>query len=556
MTESKNINPIRRLLKNMSTRSCYFLVSLLGFLVLIYPFIIYASERAVAPTESSVNYAIGKQRALIFLAKFLDSPAEPATPKEVRKKVFNGQVQKFYKEQSYGKTWFVGKVMGWNLIPKSSTKPDGSCNYLDGDDLTPFLQSSAVDLSLYDHLIIIYNFSYCIGSALSTVGKAELMLGGKAYSISTTHFGYGGFEQKIGIRGLYTFPWTEFDNNLSHELGHSLGLVHAGAMECGVGRSIGGGDVKCEQLEAGNGYDSMGPGTHSLHFNAFFKKQLGWLDKYSILDITQSGVYEIKSLENQSGVRAARIKPISFKSFPIYLEKRAAEGFDAYLGKEELRQNTNGLMINYIIYPYSRLIDASPQSSSWYSDNEQVALVANNIFEDPGLGVRIGPILNVSNSSVTFNVTLTSPTCIHRRPKFIAYPFQRIENGISLSFSLENKNDTTCPISAFEVKPSWPEGWRANVINAVILPPLGKDSFTFNIALSDEAVRGKFTIPVIIKDNTVGRSYAKNSFVVNFDGSLSKENYNYLGLGLEAVNQFITKMRKSYEQNQLFRTSE
>jgi hypothetical protein len=57
-------------------------------------------------------------------------------------------------------------------------------------------------------------------------------------------------------------------------MGHELGVMHANAWRC-ESKSL---DEDCYHAEYGNSYDAMGHGSNAMHFNAFYKDILGWLD--------------------------------------------------------------------------------------------------------------------------------------------------------------------------------------------------------------------------------------------------------------------------------------
>ncbi|HMO63882.1 MAG TPA: hypothetical protein PKE47_01420, partial [Verrucomicrobiota bacterium] len=85
---------------------------------------------------------------------------------------------------------------------------------------------------------------------------------------------------------------------LLHELGHNLGLHHAGGWQSTDGSVLGAGGV----VEYGNPFDTMG--THyespssSLFgafkgFNAFAQRRLGWLPEASLLTVNGAGSYRL-----------------------------------------------------------------------------------------------------------------------------------------------------------------------------------------------------------------------------------------------------------------------
>jgi hypothetical protein len=120
---------------------------------------------------------------------------------------------------------------------------------------------------------------------------------------------------------------------MAHELGHSLGLDHAGDLECT------GGEITASNLldlsEGGcspgrytDGYDVMGAGNVG-QYSSYNKELIGALKADQVVIAQTSGTFELEVLENPSaGVKELRI-PLEKNGFFYFLEYRKPIGTDA-----------------------------------------------------------------------------------------------------------------------------------------------------------------------------------------------------------------------------------
>lgn len=360
----------------------------------------------------------GDQKTLVVLINLLDSPPPLFSKEKIKQIVFNGQIQKFYKEASYNQVSFSGDVIGWYTLPRNAIV-DGNCKepIFGGDasyDEIYRLIKKDVDIRSYQRLVLVLNHE-CIYTS-GTVGKIEYLMSDQVQKISVSSIG-SELNLIMGDTNGYSFEWSFFDEALVHEMGHNLGLWHANSWECGVGSNLYG---YCKHIEYGNRFDIMGYGSNSLHFNAFYKDILKWFDTNSILAIDKSGRYTLNPLELAQGVRAAKIQPPAFKKPIYYLEFRKKAGFDSALN--QLYAGQGGIFVNwirpyYMTYssgitgfffinePVSRLLDINP-NGNW----DLVTLKkGEETFVDNIHGITIGPVINQDDSSITFDVKINEP---------------------------------------------------------------------------------------------------------------------------------------------------
>ncbi len=289
---------------------------------------------------------------------------------EVHETIFNGNVQGFFREASYGKMWLEGDTFGWYDLP-------GICklhknNIYDIQKKVLDVASKDIDFNKYNHMMI--GLTGC---------------GGAYFDVKWSTF----FIFDFGIISPGSFE---------HEFGHQLvGGGHANLWECGENSIYG----ECMDIEYGNHFDIMGYRDLGQHFNAKFKETLGWIsvDEGSIIDIKDDGNYILKPFEYE-GVKVARIHPKFPNAFTYYLEYRIPSEHDKPLNqlrtendgtKKQITNNDKGIFINF--YPakyggYTYLVDTTPHIENFDAERNvydygEVSLLPEKTFFDGGLSI-------------------------------------------------------------------------------------------------------------------------------------------------------------------------
>lgn len=481
--------------------------------------------------------SVGNQKTLVLLVRYQDSPGAPVSNQEVNDLIFKGQFQKFYKEQSYGNVSFSGKVMGWYTLPRSCNSTWPTYGTTQNHEVEDLIIANNIDLSGYDHLVIVPQSTEGATGCLSgnrgwsTLGKVIFPVGPKKFKISITGDAISNYylSSPYPYAGAPAPSISLFENVLIHEIGHALGVMHANALDCGE-TSLG---TNCNHIEYGNAFDVMGDEAYSLHFNAFYKELLGWIPPENSLLITRSGRYTINSLETTGANQKnfAKIQRANSASTPFYLEYRRGVGFDSWLNQNETVSNQSGLFVNLIrknpgaIASFPHLLDMQPTSQAWSQDVKKVTLNMGSEFNDPSNGIKIGPVISVSTSSVTFDVTIDKPTCVHRSPSMWMYP------PVSLSIvaghtgqaniSFQNADSITCGESKFNVETNAPSDWQRQVVpaNDVGLRPTdsyyGEASKNINLTIPANTPTGTYptTFSVMNKSTGLRKDYQINVLV-------------------------------------------
>src|SRR6185503_18598365 len=103
-------------------------------------------------------------------------------------------------------------------------------------------------------------------------------------------FPWGGLGEVGGGNSFIQGPTFGADF-VEHELGHNLGVWHAGGWSTDDESVIGPG----RHVEYGNAFDVMGTGFG--HLNGAFKSTLGWLQESNITTVMVDGTYRVYALD-------------------------------------------------------------------------------------------------------------------------------------------------------------------------------------------------------------------------------------------------------------------
>jgi hypothetical protein len=270
-------------------------------------------------------------------------------------------------------------------------------------------------------------------------------------------------------------------------------------LDCG-NDAIGG---SCTVSDYGDAFDIMG-NTRGMHFNAFQKERLGWLNygvSPPLITVESSGNYWIEPYEIQSNNPKAlkilkAVDPGSGKRTWYYVEIRQAMGFDSSIAG--FRNVLNGVLVrtgSESSGNTSYLLDMTPADA--FTTNP--ALDVGQSFYDPNIGLTITP-LSADSTGATVNVAFGPLPCVHANPSVALSPSatQWTQPGSSVAYtiSVTNHDNTGCAASTFNLEAALPTGLTATTVPSLSIAPGATASTTLQVASSSSTADGFYTVSV------------------------------------------------------------
>jgi gametolysin peptidase M11/alpha-galactosidase-like protein len=420
------------------------------------------TSSSLQTTNVSTAPLTGDQPTLVMVTNFLDktvSCSVDAMNNAMFADATGLSVDALYRDSSRGRISFSGSVVGPFRINVLSTD---SCD-LNGWALAADAQATAagVDVASYRHKVYVMPASMCPAAGYGSVGGAP------------SH----AWDFACDTRGV-----------LTHEIGHNIGMDHAGTYYPGNGFS-----------EYGDWTDPMGMSTWQMRgLNAPHRHQLGWVDAASTQWVNQDGFYNVAPLAIDPATAAAP-QVLTIRKPDIgeyyYLSYRTNQGFD--------QQISGWYQGRLSVHRYK----GDGSSSFTYLLG---GLADGESFVDETNGITV-TLVSHNTSYATARIQFA---CVPNVPSMTASP--AVQNGapgqsVSYTVAVTNYDVQSCPATTFSLNDVIPAGWTSTILNPTITVGPGETGqATVSVTSSGGAQAGTYSATVNASD-TVAAEHATSA---------------------------------------------
>ncbi|MBL9127215.1 MAG: PKD domain-containing protein, partial [Verrucomicrobiales bacterium] len=353
------------------------------------------------PTAASPATS-GSKRILFIRVDFSDLQGESLTTS--RAADLARELHSFFQNNSYGRAGFREIGAGSDVTPVFRM-PRTAASYGSNDD--------AGDLRT---------------DARNAARNAGYVLGNYDYDItcmkSVPGFGWAGLGF-VGAPGAW-IRGTSSTGVTAHELGHNYGLNHANYWDT-AGPTVTG---RGESIEYGDKFDTMGAASAgNNHFNARYKRLLGWLQDGEFAVATTNGTYRVHAHDVTNAVVGSR-------GLQIFANARTN-----YWVEFRQRFSSNRWLFNGVGLRWtgrgneaSLLLDTTPDSPR---EKDDAAITLGRTFSDFDSGIHVTPIAKGGSTPAWIDVVVRRGRFPENRPPTLRLVAPVTEGSTSTSFEFE-----------------------------------------------------------------------------------------------------------------------
>lgn len=315
------------------------------------------AERLWEAEQSTTAVTIGAFSALILVVDFPDVPGGNTTVSNALDVM--RQVDAFYRSNSFQKF---------------------SIDHADATPVMRMTQPGSYYSPSGHGLLMAEALSAARGLGYSPANYRFLIV-----SLPNIGFPWGGLGY-IGASGAFVQGPSFRLSTTQHELGHNLGLWHAGGWLASDESVIGPGG----RVEYGNEFDIMGSGPS--HFNAVFKRIVGWLEDGNVTTAWSDGIHRIHAIDSGGEVIPGAAYALRIPAGPP-LQGLPSDYWIDFRREFSMHGVSSGALVHWATnssgVENNHLLDMNPAGVNGFRD---AALVVGRTFVDGFREICITPI--------------------------------------------------------------------------------------------------------------------------------------------------------------------
>ena len=363
------------------------------------------SQLAPSPNAASASAAPSTETTAVVMFYFHNQTASalPTVSSALGTMNTNAtSLRAYYLEQTYGQLAFQADVLAPVQLAVDAPV-SGDCissmtsNIVTWANEAISREPGGFDPSPYKHVVFAFPaVSTCGWSGLAEVGGSH-----------------------VWTNGSFVVPV------LAHELGHNLGLYHAGGLSCTssgapapMGDSCSIDRVHYQLPQYADPFDAMGNAPVLRQMNMEHKLALGVLPDTAVRTIVASGTYQLAPMETLTGSVELLILPRPGGGH-YYVEYRQPIGvFDSQSWPSPpgvLIHTESPDIVGFASDSDTALIDMHPDGTFGAGQWQDAAMSLNQVFNDPAAGITIQDLAQ-GGTGVTLAITMPIDTQPPSRP--------------------------------------------------------------------------------------------------------------------------------------------
>jgi hypothetical protein len=358
-----------------------------------------------APTTTAAAAAgatQGRKRLIFIRVDFSDLQGESLTT--TRASELTRELHGFFQNNSYGRAGFLEIGSGSDVTPVLRL-PRTAASYGSNDDAGNLRADALEAARNAGYVLSDYDFDITCMRSVPGFGWAGL-----------------GF---VGAPGAW-IRGTSSTGVTAHELGHNIGLNHANFWDT-EGPTITG---RGSSIEYGDKFDTMGAANAANnHFNARYKRLLGWLQPGEFTVVTTNGTYRLHAHDVTNAVTGTR-------GLQIFANPRTNYWVEFRQRFTSNRWLFNGVGIRWAGRgnESSLLLDTTPDSPR---DKDDSPVTLGRTFSDTLNGIHITPVAKGGSTPSWIDVVIQRGTFPDNRPPTLTLHAPVLQGSTSDALTFE-----------------------------------------------------------------------------------------------------------------------